>query len=277
MTMPFEVAMRPVVSFWAHINDKAWVRIYINDVPLYRSPHVGPDSRSGPLNYLLKPGENELKIEVLKQGRPAEGEYQDNAVIFQVYTVKNMDAPPTEKLDRDILLDVRFPKIMVDTPKRHQHFPLYHRQVFHLDMDLATPKFVAAPETDFDCAGTPELRAAVQRLHDVLEAGDYDALMNELALKFSCDELVHEGDSDRLTGVRIKQWQDELLKYEPRPDEPLDMSMIHFEPRCGGRVAYVTRHDEQFVLNASCRLDPKRRIRTDLLMVQHQGRWRVFA
>ena len=269
--------LRPIVSYWVYVNDKAWVRIYINDVPLYRTPHVGPDSRSGPLNYLLKPGDNELKIEVLKTGKAQEGKYQKNAVIFQAYMVNNMDAPESEKLDREVLLDVRFPKIMTDAEEEHQHFPLYHREVFELKLDLATPLFVNAPECSFDCAGTPDLRAAVQRIYDVLDAGDYDALMDELKLKFSCEELVHEGDADRLTGARIAQWRDELLQYEPRPSEPLDMSLVHFEPRYGGRVAYVTRHDEQYVLNAVCRKDTKRRIRTDLLMVQQGGRWRVFA
>ena len=272
-----EPVLRPVVSYWVYVNDKSWVRVYINDVPLYRTPHVGPDSRSGPLNYLLQAGANELKIEVLKTGKPQAGKYQQNAIIFQVYTVNNMDAPESEKLDREILLDVRYPQILTSAEEEHQHLPFYHREVFELNMDLATPLFVNAPECQFDCAGTPALREAVERIYQVLDRGDYDALLDELSLKFSCDELVLEGDADRLRGARIAQWQQELLQYEPRPNEPLDMSMIHFEPRFGGRVAYVTRHDEQYVLDAVCRKDAKRRIRTDLLMVQQGGRWRVFA
>ena len=75
----------------------------------------------------------------------------------------------------------------------------------------------------------------------------------------------------------MQQWREELLAYEPAPGGPLDLSALHFESRRGGRVAFVTRHDEGYALDVVCEKDPKRRIRTDLLMVQHGGRWRVFA
>lgn len=270
---------RPCVSYWVNVNTGAWPRVYVNDVPLYRSPFVGPDSRSGPLNYLLRPGENTLKIELLKTGtpNPGTGDKQLNAVIFQVFITNNLDAPQTEKLDREILLDVRYPEIWDEAKQEHQHFPLYHEQSFELNMDLATPVFFNAPEAQFECEGTPELRQSVQRIYDLLEQGDYEAFLDELALKFASDQRAHAGDSDRLAGVRMQQWREELLRYEPKPNEPLDFSKLHFEPRRNGQVAIVTRHDDGFALEALCELDPKRRIITDLFMVQHQGRWRVFA
>ncbi len=270
---------RPCVSYWCNVNTGAWPRLYVNGVPLYRSPFVGPDSRSGPLNYLVRRGENTLEIELLKTGapNPGTGDKQLNAVIFQVYTTLNLDAPETEKLERDVLLDVRYPEIWDLAREEHQHLPLYHRQTFELDHDLATPVFFDAPSAQFDCDGTPALRDAVRRIYELLEAGDYEGFLDELSLKFELDQRAHAGDSDRAAGVRKQQWRDELLRFRPKPNAPLDFSALHFEPRRDGQVAVVSRHDEGHALMAACELDPKRRINTDLFMVQHQGRWRVFA
>jgi hypothetical protein len=270
-------AKRTIVSHWVFVKDKAWARVNLNGIPLYRTPHVGPDSRSGPVNYAVRPGENVLEVELLRTGPKDDGDHQRNAVIVQLYTVNNLDAPETEKLDRNILLDVRYPEIWHAAAERHRHFPFYHRQVFQIDEGIGVPAFMQAPPASFGCDGTPELCATVARIYRLLETRDYEGLLAELAFKFQCDELALAGHDDRLAGARMQLWRDELFAFEPRPTAPLDLGSLHFEPRCEGRVAYVTRIDEGYVLDAVCDRDPKRRIRTDLLLTQHQGRWRVCA
>jgi len=266
-----------VVGHWVMLHDQTWARVYLNDLLLYRSPYVGPDSRSGPANYLLVPGENELSIELLQTKKPLEGKHVQDALIVQLYTVNNLDAPETEALDRTVLVDLRFPQIWDAAPERFQRYPFYHRESFELELDLPEPVFAVAPKAEFGCSGTPELREAVERIYRLIETGDYEGLLDELSLKFQCGEQAYPGEDAQRAGVKMQQWREELFAYEPRPVEPLDLSLLHFEPRRGGSVADVTRHDDGYVIDAVCAKDPKRRIRTDLLMVQHQGRWRVFA
>jgi hypothetical protein len=272
---------RQLIFHWINLHRGTWARMDLNGVPFYRIPFLGPHSRSGPINYLLKPGKNVLEIELLKTGKPNpyenETKHVNDAVKFQLYIVNNPDAGETVKLDRTMLLDVAYPDIWDKAEEKAQHFPFYHRQEFDLDYDLATPAFVDAPKAEFDCEGTPALRQAVQDLYAKLESQDYDALLDDLSFKFYCDERACEGEDGQRASVKMNQWRTEMFPYEPVPAEPLDMTMLHFEPCCEGRVAYVTRHDEGFPLDAVCRKDPKRRIRTDLYMMQHQGRWRVFA
>lgn len=269
--------MLPILSHFVYLQHRTWARVYVNDVPVYRAPHVGPDSRSGPLNHLLREGDNEVSVELLRAGRQPGVERVDDAFVFEIYSVNNLDAPETEKLDRTVLCDVRFPKILEDARPEFQREPLFAKQSFRVEHPLPRPLYLDAPAAEFDCQGLPEQRAAVARIYDALERGDHEGFLEELSLRFDCDERAYPDEGDMRAGVRMQKWRDDLFPYDPRPEGPLDFSQLHFEPRCGGRVAYVTRHDERHVLDVPCRKDPKRRIRTDLLMIQHGGTWRVFA
>jgi hypothetical protein len=268
---------RQIISYWVNLHDLSWGRVYLNDIPLYRSPTMGPHSRSGPANYLLVPGENEIKVELLKVKERPGGVKVESAFIFELFVTHNMNAPEGEKLDRELLLDLRFPKLVDEAPEEQRHYPFYYQTKVNLDYDLATPVFVGAPPAEFDCQGTEELRDAVRRIYGMLEKRDYEGLLDELALKFRNDEKSCDGEDAQRAGVKMQQWRDELFKYEPVPAQPLDLSMVHFEPRRDGGVAVATRHDDGYLLDVVCEKDPRRRIKTDLLFTNHQGRWRVFA
>lgn len=266
-----------LLFYTVYINTGAWARVNINGVPVYRSPFVGPHSRSGPLNYAIRPGENVIEIELLKEGVKGADGFQDDAVFFELYRVLNPDAPQEEKLEREVILDVRHPKIFKDAEERYQHFPFYHRSTFELSDDLATPCFFDAPVEEFGCEGTPELQAAAKNLYDLVARGDHDGLLAEFAFSFQCEERTHRGHAWKRAATQKKQFIEELLEYEPEPTEPFDPAMLHFEPRLGGRFADVTRVDEKFVIDAVCKKDPTRRLHFDLLMVKEDGRWRLFA
>lgn len=266
-----------IISYSLALDEHAWARVYLNDLPLYRSPFVGPDSRSGPINFMLVPGENEIRVELLKVKPPADPDTLENAFFVQLYETMNLDAGETVPLERRLLADVQYPTIWHQVEEAHRHFPFHYTTTFELDVELPRPLFLDAPVADFDCAGTPELRQAVERLYLAIERQDYDELLDLLSLRFACDERAFGGVQEQTAAAKRQIFRDELFAYEPMVSEPLDWSMIHFEPRLEGRVAYVKRHDDRFVLEAPCRKDPKRRIKTDLLLMQHEGRWQVIA
>jgi hypothetical protein len=57
--------------------------------------------------------------------------------------------------------------------------------------------------------------------------------------------------------------------------EPLEPAKLHFSERRKGQVAHVTRVDGTPVLNGHLRDDPTRSLQGDILLTQHEGRWRV--
>ncbi|MEZ4438792.1 MAG: hypothetical protein R3B72_06865 [Polyangiaceae bacterium] len=275
--------MNRAVFFTTILAHETWARVHLNGLPLYKSPFVGPDSRSGPANYLLLPGTNEISVELLRiekreEERIGDVDLRKDAIKVQLYGVNNPDAPEGTKLDRAMILDVEFPKVFdEETAPEFQRYPFHYRTEFEVE-GVSRPLFADAPAAEFGCEGTPELHDAVRQIYGCLERGDYDGFLDELSLKFQCDEMALKGVSDAPTaGDKKQMMRDDLFPYEPRPTEPLDPSLLHFHPLRGGSVAHVTRFDDQFVLDIPCQKDPRRRIRTDLLLMQHEGRWRVFA
>jgi hypothetical protein len=59
--------------------------------------------------------------------------------------------------------------------------------------------------------------------------------------------------------------------------KPLDRTKVHYEPRAGGRVAYVSGWDNRPVLEAVAEDQPSLSLRANLLLTQVDGRWRVFG
>lgn len=258
------------------LKEDTWARAYLNEMPLYRSAFLGPDSRSGPINDLLVPGENEISIELLRTKKLHHGAFLKHAITLNVFEVTNPEALHPTPFEQRMIVDMKFPDVMEALDTRHQRYPMYFRATFDPGVDIADPPFAGAPEADFGCEGTPDLRDALKRLHDTVARCDVEAFLNEISLKLEHAERALEGEEAMTAKQKKDGFREQLFKFEPEP-QPLDFADIHFHALLGGRVAHVTRLDGGFALDAVCRKDPKRRMRTDLLMTRHQGQWRVFA
>jgi hypothetical protein len=260
------------------LQEDTWARVYVNDVPLYKGAFVGPDARSGPVNYLLRSGDNEVSVELLKTKKLHHAPHLKDAFFFELYEVMNPDVPnpETARIERRTILEIRFPEMWEQAREEHRRYPFHMRATFDPGVALHEPLFFRAEPASFGCEGTDELRAAVARLHNLLEVRAYEAFLDELALKLREDELALAGVDLQRAQNKRQTFREDLFAYEPRP-APLAPETLHFEPRAGGRVAFVTRHDGGYALDAVCEKDPKRRLRTDLLMTRHQGRWQIFA
>lgn len=274
--------VRTPIFFSLRLKRDCWARVRLNDLPLYKGNYIGPDSISGPCNNLLVPGENELAVELLKINEVTEP-YLDKELavkdtfVFELYEVTNPKASDEAKLERRIVKDVRYPQMLDNAPDdRFKRVPFFYRDTFDPGVDIATPPFVDAPRAAFDCDGNHELYEAVRRIHQTLEERDWDGFLDEIALKLRHGERALEGETAQTVASKRQTFKDELFPYDPRP-LPLDLNELHFEPRRGGTVAFVTRKDGGYALSAPCAKDPKRQLRTDLLFTQNQGRWRVFA
>ena len=263
---------RKIVFFSILVKEGAWVRAYLNDLPLYTGER-GANSQSGTINELMVPGENELTLELVDVPTPLYEPYLDGAVEVRFYEVLD---PRTTPITKRIIHEATFPEILTRAPEERRHFPFLHRSFFDPGFDIHPPPWLAAPPATFPCAGTPELREAVRRLHAAVDGNDADQFLSEIALKLDHHERAFEGHERASAQSKREAFRDDLFAHRLTP-RPLDLDELHFEPRCGGRVAYVTRPAGGPALEAACLDMPQRRLRTDLLLTQYAGDWRVFA
>ncbi len=260
------------------LKEGTWARAYLNELPLYKSMFFGPDSRSGPVNDLLVPGENLLSIELLKVKKLEHAPVLQGAIELMLYEVLNPDVPnpETTPIERRDIVKLSFPDCYELVAEQHRRLPFYCQLSFDPGVPLQRPPWLDAPECDFGCDGTPDLRDAVTRLHAALSENNVDDFLDQIALKLEHAERALEGEDSAKAKYKREGFRSELFKYHLQA-QPLDFADLHFAPLNGGRVAHVSRIDGGFALEAVARDDPQRRLRTDLLLTQHDNHWRVFA
>jgi hypothetical protein len=285
---------RDVVMHTAVFAEGVLVQIWLNDLPLFKRPLPGPDSQAGGLNHLLVPGDNRVAFEIHRAPPPASeptspGAKSDapaappepapkplrlgkgQSILLALYTI---DDPTAEHPTATVLHRWSFPEMWQVVPESRRTVPFYGQFRFTLDLPLYQRAYVTAPPADFGCSGTPELHHAVAEMHAAIGARDLDRFMDTIALEAQEYELAYQGHADGLVTGR-RQLYDELFRH-PIVNAPLDPATLHFGARAGGRVAHVTRHNGAPVLDAFLEDEPNRRIRGDLLLTQHQGKWRVM-
>jgi hypothetical protein len=238
------------------------VRAWLNDVPFYR--WYGPTSqhRTGPAIHLLVPGENTFAIEI------------DRTV-------------ETSKVFFDLAVDFDHasPAFRFEWPAEAMHLPEGQRLPFRFEArfsppgDLFKPLHLESPVEDIPCSGTPELREAVRRVHEALATGDLDAYCARFALKASEMERAYPGWV-AVTASEMRADVEGFLQRDLRL-RPLDVeSDLHFESRCGGRLAHVRHLGGGLVLDAFA-VDKTPdgetvRLAMDLTFTRHRGEWKII-
>ncbi|MEO5728514.1 MAG: hypothetical protein ABI134_17410, partial [Byssovorax sp.] len=215
------------VPHWYKLHHGTGValRIFVNDILLYR--HSGRDNWTftGPANHLFVPGENTLRVELFPTIAPAHAPKLRGPVEVRIMA----DAP------KDVIIaeyDFSWWDAQNEPP-----LPTVGASVFRPDGDIPEPAWQSAPRERFGPEGTPELRAAAQALHEAFAKRDVDAYFE-----------AHR--------VRLEQWQrayPESPAYDPSLQRarladamkidwvmpPFDADALVFEPQADGRVAYV--------------------------------------
>ena len=253
-----------------NVKADAWARAYLNDLPLHAQNAPGVDSHSSSINYMLLNGENTLTVEVLA----APEHNEPGAVSVHFYTVID---PTTRPMKIATEHRFSFPEALNTGDKpRDRRVPFFHESRFTFDTGGFSPIWVAAePEEEVDCRGTPELRAAVTELYESVERLDVDRFLDLSELRLSEYERAHQGVTQARADMRRDALR-ELFSFKPRLP-PLDMAELHFSSRANGRVVHVSRAGGGHVLNAPAELDPRRRLKADLLYTRHLGAWRIWG
>ena len=297
------------------VRKGAYAQLYVNDLPLLKRPIDGPDSFGGGLNHLLVAGENRLAFEVhradfyprerkppalvdsLPGGRapdaapgdvgatppprkPVPGSLEDKhplafpdeeAVGFMVYTILDETKQPLEAVS---LFRASVPACLRDRPAARWGTPCYVELPFVLDFTPVARAWWSAPRATFGCSGTPELHQAVAAAHAALGARDLDGWVSAIELEVTEYAMAFGTGATEAMATRRAMYE-EVFAF-PIAVAPLEPAQLHFTPRADGRVAQVTRHDGRPVLDAQVASPLGQRIRGDLLLTQHEGRWRVM-
>lgn len=255
------------VLFVVNFKEGVIARTWLNDLPLHKEFIHGPDSMTGGANHLLVPGNNSLDIEVLRA--PLD---KGSVVDMMLYTVLNEHSVPPEL---DVHCRVDFPALWKEAPENERILPYHIQATFSVPEEVQEPVYWGAPSTSFGCEGTPELWQAVQELHHAIETHDADRFIQLTSLKDEEYERAYPGIPSAQAS-RIRESAKKFFSLHPRV-KPLDRKTVHFEPRAGGRVAFVSGADGEPVIHAIAERDPSLHLRANLLFTQYAGHWRVFG
>jgi hypothetical protein len=260
------------------LKDDVWARVYVNDLPLYTEKNDKARSVSEPFNEYLVPGKNTLSFEVLRAPdlsmlAPA----QRWTIQFDVY--RHVDAnDPTKRLsDRpklESLFVKQFPDMYEEVADKHRRLPFFHKTTFDNPFENhPEPVWRRAPEAEFGEGGTQEQRDAVRHLVNTLQVGSPTGFADAMSLKLAHDRASYDAashDSEQRKALM------EFVDYGPIVSD-LDVDALHFGRLHDGRVLHVTRLDGAYVLDVRTKKEPRVRLAMNLLMTQHDGKWRVFA
>ena len=274
------MAHRPPYHFVVRFAEGVLGRAWLNDLPLHKVPTRGEESMTGGANHFLVPGTNRLALEILTLPKaapaqaPAEGKPAAGApVMAKIYTIVDASSDPMQAHE---IASVDLPIAAAGTsPAERPSLPLYHEVEFELPHPVSEPVYWRSPPADFSCAGTPELVAAVKEIHDALVRRDARRFLELMALRHESYSAAFPGEP----AASVERQRGALERFFAMDYvvKPLDLTKVHFEPRVGGRVCYVSGWDDQPVLEAATEEQPGPALRANILFTQHDGRWRVFG
>lgn len=258
--------MRPYI-FVVQLDEGVVGRIWLNDLPVNKFMTRGPDSMSGGASHMLVSGTNTVAFEILR----LVARDKVPPIGFKIYQVKDASTDP---ITIDPLLELVLPRDL-SPPRSPLQLPMYHEFAFNVPERLPEPLYAASPPTSFPCEGTQELRQAVAEMHEALSTRDLPWFLDLVRLKHEEYARAYPGEPSAPID-RQQEAAKEFFSLRP-VTPPLEFARLHFEPRLGGRVAYVSSWDDQPALVSVAEDQRNFVLRTNILLTRHEGRWRVFG
>ncbi len=254
--------------FRLHQGTGVSVRAYLNDLLFYKGTGSENMTVTSPCNHLLVPGENVFALEVHAAPRPAIAPFVEGPVRFTLMV---------DDEDDTTVHRVNWPELWEQLPVEQRALPTVHLSRFQADETLPKPIYASAPPVQFGKEGTPELREAVRRVFRAFASGDTDAFLEENALKLSERQRAYPDIPELAAGPQREKIAAQLgQKWDMRPTDLDNFEDLVFEQRADGRVAYVSRIDGGYAIEAVNAADPTSIFTTDLFLTPQAGVWKIF-
>ena len=217
-----------------------WVRVFVNDLPMYDKPSDASMSSDFPATPWLVPGENDLAIEVLEVPLPPNvGRAPRFDLLFWGEGPSILAGGPASKVP---LFETSFPKFLAELPpEARDDIPVRYEAKFTPEGNIPPPIWAdASPETIPE-RGSPELLKPLFDLHQAFKRKDVDGFLGALDLKFE-DQRRYHGNSPRLARAEVRVEHEEF--FQARWDVPeFTPETLRFRACNGGRVVYA--HNEK--------------------------------
>jgi hypothetical protein len=227
----------------------------LNGFPLARRSTTTFDTITTAGDHLIQPGENEVELVVLRAGplgvaKLLVGRLADQAVLAEaVY-------PDHARVDGALTLPARVVKRFV-APDDHP-----------------VPLFARLEPEEIPREGTPAMVAPLTELEDALRRGSASDVVASLELK--AQELARFHASPKAGPAGLAQ---EAAAFVRGPYEmsPVRREDLLFTPVAGGRAVHVTRRDGTPAVQGRPLGGGGAAYASDVALVRHQGRYRIFA
>jgi len=240
------------------------LRLALNDVPFYRRAVSYNVASNGPVNHALIRGENTVLMEFFQD---AVNPLSPNARIMLDFVVLREE-------DDVIVHETKWPALLDLHKPEDRKLPLVHRTHFTIDTEIPKPLWADNPPEFFPPEGTDEQHEAVFQLHDAYRRQDVGAFLAATELKLA-DHKRYYGPTPGLDPISAERDYGAKLR-EPWDVAPYKPEELVFERWQEGRVAYVTRKDGGYALQATHRTDPKQAWNANLYLTREAGKWRIF-
>ncbi len=213
-----------------------WVRVLVNDLPMYDKPADAFLSSDFPATPWFIPGENDVAIEVL-EAPPVPGvaiEPRFDLLFWGEGPSILPKGPPTKVP----LFEQSFPRLLKELPiEDRKKVPIRYEAKFTPEGEIPPPIWAESQPEKIPEHGSPELLKPLFDLHQAFKRRDAEALIDGTDLKFE-DQRRYHGNHPAIDRRTIITEHEEFLKA-PWDLAPFEPDKIRFRSCQGGRVAYA--------------------------------------
>lgn len=215
-------------------------RASFNDLPFFREGSLAYRTTADNADHLLVPGENTMTLEIW-DGPPSP----------DAPTIKGPVELSVLRCEGEELIEViAWPAFAITAGQDPMalEMPFTWTVKFTLPDDHPRSAYDANPGEDVPPEGTPELHAALAKLHDALARQDARAFVDSFRVKLDDFGRFYGNPQEASESVLVRAYEARFAKkFDVAPLEP---SELVFESRSKRRAVYVRRKDGRPVLSA---------------------------
>jgi len=233
--------------------------IRLNGVVIRQGTTTSQDGISGPVDHFLRPGENDLEVEIRAGERGHGGAFLYAGIL---------------RIDDSVAAEIAWPG---DFPVPESPIPLYpaiQLREFTVPDDHPRPLLWQGEVENVPIGGTDELWEPIRALHGALERGEPDPIYGLFATRGA--EFHRFYGSPEGTPAGLRQRVNSMMAG-PYDMLPLPRHEIVFRSCAEGRGVQVLRRDGLPAIAGQCRTNPKIRYISNPVLVRHGGVFHIVA
>lgn len=233
--------------------------VRLNGVVIRQGTTTSQDGISGPVDHFLRPGANELEVEIRA------GERGHGSAFFYAGILR---------IDDTVVAQLAWP---ADYPIPEPPIPMYpviRSRSFTVPEDHPKPLLWDAQVEDVPLTGTEEMWAPIRALHEALARGTPEPIYELFATRGAEFYRFYGSREGTPSGLRERV---NSMMAGPYDMLPLRSGEVTFHACAEGRGVQVLRRDGLPAIAGQCRTNPKIRYISNPVLVRHGGVFQIIA